>query len=147
MWVYLTAADPCTIKVINPATGLLSYLYVPYANVIPSAAFNLFAVQVAQNLKLKIHFTLARPGFHGALFRVGDLHTPICFIHKHGEALCLTCPCVPFIHHDPLLAPLFMAGLVADSSDMFLENLNTPLSWTLHKKHNRSWVIGTLRIF
>ncbi len=116
--VQSTAAGPCTIQVINPVTGVLSAIYLPSVYVIPLAAFNLFAVQVAQNLNLEIHFTLTRPGFHGAIFRVGDLTNPICLIDKIGESLCLTCSCIPFPHHDPLLDPLFKAGLVADHSQL-----------------------------
>ena len=95
-----------------------SAIYLPFVYVIPSAAFNLFAVQVAQTLNFEIHFTLTRPGFHGAIFRMGDLTTPICLIDKIGESLCLTCSCIPFPHHDPLLDPLFKTGLVADHAHL-----------------------------
>ncbi len=91
--VQSTAAGPCTIQVINPVTGVLSAIYLPCVYVIPSAAFNLFAVQFAQ---ISFYDGVARIQFHGALFRVGDLTNPICLIDKIGESLCLTCSCISF---------------------------------------------------
>ncbi len=86
------AAGPCSISVIDPRTRVSRTITLRLAYYVPGAAFNLFAVQAAQDHGLAIHFDDLVDGYYGTVRQGDTFDDVLCLIQNVGGALCLTCP-------------------------------------------------------
>ena len=108
------AASPCTIRVIDPVTGVTSYITLTCAYFVPDAAFNLLSVQRLLDQGVDTIFDKRHPLFHGALTDSGQ-GTIICRIQNVGASLIITCPAAPLPDFLTTLRPALTSPLQIDS--------------------------------
>ena len=108
------AAGPCTIGVIDPVTGVTSYITLKCAYFVPDVAFNLLFVQRLLDQGVDTVFDKRHPLFHDTLTdsRQGSI---ICRRQHVGASLLITCPAAPFPIFSTMLRPLLTSPLQINS--------------------------------
>ena len=143
--VHSAAAGPCEIQVIDPRTGVCRLIHLPIAYYVPGAAFNLFAVQAAQQHGLAVHFDPLIAGYHGSVRQGREFSEVLCLIQQVGGALCLTCPDGPMVprtedrvcaaHVSPLQTPHLSSADLAQLIHARNAHGGKTVKWSMAEAH------------